>query len=143
MRIGVLPCFLSFFVLAATTGQGLAYEENPSLERILPQIRERHPGKFYDAEGPYRGSDGQWRYRLKWMTPDGRIVWFDADARTGRVLGPDFDARGPRREQEQHREQERMQQQRHEQQERNNFRDERRFERERPFPRQDRPRRRR
>ena len=30
------------------------------------------------------------RYRLKWMTPDGRIVWFDADARTGRVLGPDF-----------------------------------------------------
>jgi hypothetical protein len=25
-------------------------------------------------------------YHLKWMTPDGRIIWFDADARNGRVL---------------------------------------------------------
>ena len=25
-------------------------------------------------------------YHLKWMTPDGRVIWFDADARNGRVL---------------------------------------------------------
>ena len=72
--------------------QEYAAEANPSLDRILPGIRERHPGKFYDAQGPWRGPDGQYRYRLKWMTPDGRIVWFDADARTGRVLGPDAQA---------------------------------------------------
>ena len=42
--------------------------------------------------------DGQPRYRLKWMTPDGRIVWFDADARTGRVLGPDAAAPDPMRD---------------------------------------------
>src|SRR5437762_11760222 len=56
------------------------------LDRILPQIRRNHPGRFYDAEGPFMGSDGQMHYRLKWMTPEGRVVWFDANARTGRVL---------------------------------------------------------
>jgi len=71
------------------------------LDRLLPEIRRHHPGNFYDAEGPTFGPDGQPHYHLKWMTPDGRIVWFDADARSGRVLrsspGRDgFD--GPRRQ---------------------------------------------
>ena len=64
----------------------------PSLDRILPQIRQHTPGTFYDAEGPFLGPDGSVRYRLKWMTPDGRIVWFDVDARSGRTLG---DYEGP------------------------------------------------
>jgi hypothetical protein len=87
--------FLFVFGLLALLGANAAdaqvfiIDANPSLDRILPGIRQRHPGKFYDAQGPWRGPDGQYRYRLKWMTPDGRIVWFDADARTGRVLGPD------------------------------------------------------
>ena len=59
----------------------------PSLDRILPQIRQHTPGTFYDAEGPFLGPDGSVRYRLKWMTPDGRIIWFDVDARSGRPLG--------------------------------------------------------
>lgn len=92
MRTGVLPWILSAFVLLSLgAGVARADADNPSLDRILPGIRERHPGKFYDAQGPYRGPDGRMRYRLKWMRPDGRVVWFDADARTGRVLGP-----GPR-----------------------------------------------
>jgi hypothetical protein len=57
------------------------------LDRILPEIRRNHPGRFYDAEGPFVGGDGQMHYRVKWMTPEGRIVWLDTDARTGRVLG--------------------------------------------------------
>lgn len=57
------------------------------LDRILPEIRRTHPGTFYDAEGPFPGADGGMHYRLKWMTPEGRIIWFDTDARTGRVLG--------------------------------------------------------
>src|ERR1700680_4133948 len=70
------------------------------LDRILPEVRRTHPGRFYDAEGPFQGADGQMHYRLKWMTPDGRVVWFAADARTGRVLGTgggrrDFDREGP------------------------------------------------
>ncbi len=93
MRLGVIPCIVAIFLLLAAGGAGAQERGGPSLDRILPQIRERHPGKFYDAEGPWRGPDGGLRYRLKWMTPDGRIVWFDADARTGRVLGPDFGAR--------------------------------------------------
>jgi hypothetical protein len=57
------------------------------LDRLLPDIRRSHPGTFYDAEGPIPGPNGDYRYRLKWMTPEGRIIWLDADARTGRVLG--------------------------------------------------------
>jgi hypothetical protein len=126
---------LSFALLGAGVAAARADGDAPSLDRILPQIRERHPGKFYDAEGPWRGPDGQWRYRLKWMTPDGRIVWFDADARTGRVLGPDFETRGGRDVQQDER---RM---REEQQRFREQREQRRFERdERPWPRQDRPR---
>ena len=57
------------------------------LDRILPEVRRSHPGRFYDAEGPFSGPDGQMHYRLKWMTPEGRVLWFDANARTGHVLG--------------------------------------------------------
>ena len=88
---GILAAFLAF---GAGSARAVDYYAPPSLDRILPHVRERHPGKFYDAEGPFRGPDGQYRYRLKWMTPGGRIVWFDADARTGRVLGPDSEMRG-------------------------------------------------
>jgi hypothetical protein len=56
------------------------------LDRLLPGIRRAHPGDFYDAEGPTYGPSGDPHYHLKWMTPDGRVIWFDADARSGRVL---------------------------------------------------------
>ena len=103
MRTGIF--LLLFGLLAARalaqSGAWHRYDEVQPLDRLLPEIRRSHPGKFYDAEGPSRGADGQLHYHLKWLTPDGRLVWFDADARTGRVLGvmerhggPDFD-RGP------------------------------------------------
>lgn len=56
------------------------------LDRLLPGIRRAHPGDFYDAEGPTYGPGGDPHYHLKWLTPDGRVIWFDADARNGRVL---------------------------------------------------------
>ena len=56
------------------------------LDRLLPGIRRSHPGEFYDAEGPKYGPSGDPHYHLKWLTPDGRIIWFDADARSGRIL---------------------------------------------------------
>ncbi len=128
MRNRVLPWIFSAFVLFSMGAASAREAGNPSLDRILPGIRERHPGKFYDAQGPYRGSDGQLRYRLKWMTPEGRVVWFDADAHTGRVLGPGPDYHHPR--ERRMREEERFQEER--------FQEERRFERHR----NDRPRRR-
>jgi hypothetical protein len=94
MRTGVISLFFAAFLALGASSAQADYYAPASLDRILPQIRSHHPGKFYDAEGPYRGPDGQFRYRLKWMTPGGRIVWFDADARTGRVLGPDSQMRG-------------------------------------------------
>ncbi len=59
-----------------------------TLERILPGIRSTYPGRFYDAEGPYPDAVGGMHYRIKWLTPDGRVIWLDTDARTGRVIGP-------------------------------------------------------
>jgi len=56
------------------------------LERILPQIRSGYPGTFSDADGPFADPDGRLHYRIKWLTPDGRVIWLDADARSGHVL---------------------------------------------------------
>jgi hypothetical protein len=58
------------------------------LDRILPGIRNGRPGRFFDAEGPFPDGLGGWHYRIKWLTPEGRVTWLDADARTGRVIGP-------------------------------------------------------
>lgn len=57
------------------------------LDELLPHVRSAHPGTFYDAQGPFRGPDGRLHYRLKWLTPSGRMIWLDTDAATGRVLG--------------------------------------------------------
>jgi len=57
------------------------------LDRILPHIRTAHPGTFSDVDGPFADPDGRLHYRIKWLTPQGRVIWLDTDARTGRVLG--------------------------------------------------------
>jgi len=54
-----------------------------TLDDILPQIRAQHPGRLSDAE-PWTDGGGNQHYRIKWMTPEGRIIYFNADARTGR-----------------------------------------------------------
>ncbi|HEY1612283.1 MAG TPA: hypothetical protein VGF97_01150 [Rhizomicrobium sp.] len=89
--------FLAIFALLAFATPGLAqgrhaggfgyYDVRP-LDRILPGIRSGRPGRFYDAEGPFADPAGGLHYRIKWLMPDGRIVWLDTDARTGRVIGP-------------------------------------------------------
>jgi hypothetical protein len=88
--------FLGFYVLLAVTLSRpvLAQPYGPPpygggvqpLDRLLPRIRREHPGDLYDAEGPTYGPLGDPHYHLKWMTPDGRVIWFDTDARNGRVL---------------------------------------------------------
>src|SRR5215472_4065952 len=99
MRSALLPGFFALALLAFAPVAAHAESDDdwryyPSagnsaepLDRILPEIRRNHPGRFYDAEGPFMGGDGQMHYRVKWMTPEGRIVWLDTDAHTGRVLG--------------------------------------------------------
>ena len=89
--------FLAFLaVLALGSSQALAQARYPydpygppvqPLDRILPQIRHGYPGTFYDAEGPYPDEAGNPHYHIKWMTPDGRVIWLDTDARTGHVFG--------------------------------------------------------
>jgi len=92
------PAIFAFLALLAPLcfGAAAAQPVQP-LDRLLPEIRRTHPGQFYDADGPHPGAGGP-HYHLKWMTPDGRIIWYDTDARTGRVLGssPGRDGFDPR-----------------------------------------------
>jgi len=67
---------------------GHYYSDVRPLGPILQNIRNRYPGRFYDAEGPYPDNAGGLYYRIKWMTPDGRIIWLNADARSGSLIGP-------------------------------------------------------
>jgi hypothetical protein len=80
---------LSLLVVCVLASPAWAQEHSrpQSLDRVLPEIRRTTPGTFYDAEGPYLMPNGTVTYRIKWMTPEGRIVWFYADARNGQVLG--------------------------------------------------------
>ena len=75
--------------------QGVQSGEVQSLDQILNGIRRERPGSLADVEGPNFGPSGEPHYRLKWLTPDGRVLWLDTDARTGRVLGVQGDDRGP------------------------------------------------
>jgi hypothetical protein len=83
---------LGLFALPAASVTAQPYGPAPDrdgvqpLDRLLPGIRRAHPGDFYDAEGPTYGPQGDPHYHLKWMTPDGRVIWYDTDARNGRVL---------------------------------------------------------
>ncbi|HYS46585.1 MAG TPA: hypothetical protein VEM35_09110 [Rhizomicrobium sp.] len=99
MRAGIFSwIFLGFFALLTVAPPVMAQPYGPPqgrdapregvqpLDRLLPGIRRQHPGDFYDAEGPTYGPSGDPHYHLKWMTPDGRVIWFDTDARNGRVL---------------------------------------------------------
>jgi len=56
-----------------------------TLDRLLPGIRRSHPGDLSDAHGPTYGPSGDPHYHLKWITPEGGVYWFDADARSGQV----------------------------------------------------------
>ena len=75
--------------------QGVQSGEVRSLDEILNGIRRERPGNLADVQGPDMGPAGEPHYRLKWLTPDGRVLWLDTDARTGRVLGVEGDDRGP------------------------------------------------
>jgi hypothetical protein len=55
------------------------------LDHLLPVIRRAHPGDLSDAHGPTYGPSGDPHYHLKWITPEGGVYWFDADARNGQV----------------------------------------------------------
>lgn len=76
--------------------QGVQSGEMRSLDEILNGIRRQRPGNLADVQGPNPSPAGEPQYRLKWVTPDGRVLWLDTDARTGRVLGVEGDDRAPR-----------------------------------------------
>jgi len=55
------------------------------LEVILGNIARQIPGHHLDVDGPFERG-GRWIYRIKWLTPDGRVLIIFADAQTGQIL---------------------------------------------------------
>lgn len=87
MRVGILAAVATFLLAASPALAG--HNGAQPLDRILSHLRAERGGTFYDAEGPFTDSNGNIHYRIKWLTPQGRLIWLDTDARTGRVLGVD------------------------------------------------------
>lgn len=52
------------------------------LNNILANIRRQFPGQLSDVQGPRNGI-----IVVKWLTPDGQILFIEADARTGQIVG--------------------------------------------------------
>lgn len=101
-RVLMFAAFLSALAACAGTAaaqpyrarQGVQSGQVRSLDQILNGIRRQRPGSLADVQGPNPSPEGGPRYRLKWVTPDGRVLWLDTDARTGRVLEVEGDDRG-------------------------------------------------
>jgi hypothetical protein len=56
------------------------------LESVLANVARQYPGHHLGVDGPFQ-RDGRWIYRIKWLTPEGRVLIVFADAVTGQVLG--------------------------------------------------------
>ena len=75
--------FTSALFAVLLSGTAAFARGGDTLDSLLPEIRAQHPGSLSDAE-PFTAPDGSTHYRIKWMTPEGRILFFDADTRSGR-----------------------------------------------------------
>lgn len=64
--------------------QALLRGEIMPLEALLMEIRKTVPGEFVGVELEFK--HGIWVYTLKILPPDGKLVRFLADARTGRPI---------------------------------------------------------
>jgi hypothetical protein len=88
-RLVLCACSALLLAISPASAQGRFVHPGGvvPLDRILPHIRSAHPGSFSDVDGPFADPAGRLHYRIKWLAPDGRVIWLDADARTGRILG--------------------------------------------------------
>ena len=104
-RVFMVAAFLSGLAVLQGTSlaqpyrarEGVQSGQVRSLDQILNGIRRQRPGSLADVQGPNPSAAGGSRYRLKWVTPDGRVLWLDTDAQTGRVLGVEGEDRAPLR----------------------------------------------
>ena len=69
------------FALSAPA-QAQHAQDDETLDRMLPRIRAEYSGQLSDASLRI-DSNGHRHYRIKWVTPEGRILYFDFDASSG------------------------------------------------------------
>jgi hypothetical protein len=80
-------CYFLLLGIVTAIAQAAGGKAVLSFDKLLPEIRKHAPGSLYDVDGPYPGPKGKSLYRVKWMSPEGRIVWFAVDASNGHILG--------------------------------------------------------
>lgn len=66
--------------------EGVAAGRLLPLEAVLANVGRSIPGHHIGVDGPYQ-QGRRWVYRIKWLTPDGRVIIVIADAETGQILG--------------------------------------------------------
>ncbi len=52
-------------------------------------LEARHPGRIVEVE--LEDEDGLWLYEIEVLTPEGRLIEIELDARTGAILGYEED----------------------------------------------------
>lgn len=94
LRIITLSVLLSLGTVCAAAGDrdhdrarsAVSSGDVLPLGRILSAVRQQIPGRVLDAKLEGNKRRGQWRYRLKVLTPEGRMVRVTVDATNGRIL---------------------------------------------------------
>lgn len=88
----LLPLTLAAQPLAPdyeTARQAVGRGDMLPLEQILARIEARHPGRIVEVE--LEDENGLWLYEIEVLTPDGRLIELELDARTGAILGYEED----------------------------------------------------
>lgn len=69
---------------AAKARTGVEDGQLVTLESLLAILEARHEGRFVEAE--LEDEHGRLVYEIEWRTPEGRMLEFEFDARTGVLL---------------------------------------------------------
>lgn len=69
---------------ARTAREGVREGRLVTLESLLSRLEPQHPGRFVEAE--LEDEHGRLVYEIEWQSPDGRMLEFEFDARTGELL---------------------------------------------------------
>ena len=85
LTLAAQPLALDYETARQAVGRG----DMMPLEQILARIEARHPGRIVEVE--LEDENGLWLYEIEVLTPEGRLIELELDARTGAILGYEED----------------------------------------------------
>lgn len=90
----------ALLILSSATGAAMASSDHDlarqalqsgeilPLDKILASVAEKHPGNVLEVDLDRERYEGKkiWVYEIKSVTPDGKLLRLEVDAKTGEVL---------------------------------------------------------